>query len=401
MNELDEKLLQINCNIACLLKDRAGMLNQYDKVSINCATLIASEEVNATLAQKDASVNASNTYICDVQGDIIEIASGTALDGNANYENRFLVSNGDLILRETGAEALEKATGMVVPGTLYSPASLPASALAKVRGTKKSYPAGMCPLIGSFALESLIKRIPSDQTKVWVSGKVSALDEKVMLEAEKTGLKIACSSLFTYEGLDSRFGGMFDTESKTLVPDGFEIIKISSLSPEIVALYGTKLYIQGDVTLEESNASCLDELEEVIIKGCASLPASLAAPFRRIGKADSYFIYEGYLRKINGSEQITHEELQQAVASSIKFTLDINGHLSFSDDVTTDDIEAISAIYINGAVIVPAAAKAALSTRVKKCNGYLGSSSKTVEQLTQKIMAGDFSNINTNTYFLV
>lgn len=401
MNELDEKLLRINCNIACLLKDRANMLNQYDKISINCSTLIASEEVNAMLAQKGASINAANAYVCDVQGDIIEIASGTVLDGNANYENRFLVSNGDLVLRETGAEALEKSTGMVVTGTLYYPASLPVSALAKVRGAKKSYPAGMYPLIGSLALESLIKQIPSDQTRVWVSGKVSALDEKVLLEAEKAGLKIACGSLFTYEGLDSRYGGMFDTESQTLVPDGFEIIKNSNLSPEIVALYGTKLYIQGNVTLEERDASCLDELEEVIIKGCASLPSSLVAPFRRIGKADSYFIYEGCLRKINGSEQITHEELHQAVASGIKYTLNINGHLSFSDDVMPDDIEAISAIYINGAVIVPAAAKAALSTRVKKCNGYLGSSSKTVEHLTQKIIAGDFSNINTNTYFLV
>jgi hypothetical protein len=135
--------------------------------------------------------------------------------------------------------------------------------------------------------------------------------------------------------------------------------------------------------MEEKDAPCLEELESIVVKGKASLNASCVKPFRKIGKAADYFIYEGNLYIINGFEQFTHEQLQTMVEQGSRITVTVNGCLLFTDDVTAEDIEAIAAIDYNGSVLIPGKAKGALSPKVKQANGFMGDSAA-IQKLTGK-----------------
>jgi hypothetical protein len=130
--------------------------------------------------------------------------------------------------------------------------------------------------------------------------------------------------------------------------------------------------VQGDLDFEEKDSGLLEELEAIIVKGRANLPASCAKAFRKIGKADEYYVFEGSLHAVNGREQFTHDQLKTMVERGERLTITVNGYLEFTEDVTADDMDAIAALSYNGMVVIPGSARGALSPKIKSANGNMG-----------------------------
>jgi hypothetical protein len=405
----NEAVLLINCGLACLLNDPGGVLDAYGKININCGTFIVSPELNAKLNAKKMSLNAGNIRIKEVKGKIVELDSGTVIDGKTNFKDLFIITVGDLVLKSGGLRSLAEAEGVIVTGTLFYPESDDLSALIKINGHKRAYPGDAYALLGDWDLEKAVAAAPKDSRHIWVSGKITALNRKSLEDAKAGNLKISCSALFSYEGLNAAFGDLFNCPDRILVPDGYEIS--GNLESGKIPLYGPKIYVKGDFIMEEKDLPLLEKIESIIVKGKAKLPVSTLGVFKEKGKAEDYYVFEGRLHEINGYARYSRGQLAAMSSAGEKISVVVNGRLDFDEDISAEDAACIASLSYNGTVMVPAGVKAALASRVKEANGFMGDPAD-----YEKLSGGgirDFAgaspdngdkgskSINTGTYMLI
>jgi hypothetical protein len=380
MEKESAKSLKINCGLACLLNDREGILDKYERIKINCGTLIASPEINAKLAARGAKINCGNTRIKEVTGKILQFDSDTVIDGRADFKDTLIVAFCNLILKGDGIKSLNESEGAIVLGTLFYPESGDLGALAKVDGPKRPYPDGAQVLVGDYDLgKAMAAAATANGGHIWVSGKVTALNRKALEDASAAGLKITCASLLSYEELNAAFGDLFNCSDRTVVPDGYEIS--GNLESAKLPFYGPKVFVDGDFTLEAKDLLSLEKIESIVVNGKAALPLEAVETFRKKGKARDYEIIDNSRREINGFEQYSRGQFAELAGSGEKLNIVVNGCLLFDDDVTAEDVACIDSISYNGAVIAPPAVKAALSSKVREANGFMGDGAL-IEKLT-------------------
>ena len=136
---MNSNKLNVNCSVACLIKDNEGFLDNFNGVNLNCGTYLASGSVNAKLLSLGANINTDRTIITGDDEEFVQI-SGGVLENGEDFGGVFVIAEGNLILRGDGVHAFEKAAGVVVSGTVYYPASCPQDLLSRVQGEKRPYP---------------------------------------------------------------------------------------------------------------------------------------------------------------------------------------------------------------------------------------------------------------------
>ena len=367
---MEKKKLRINCGLALLLNDRENMLDTYDNVAINSGTVIVSSIINAKLSAKGAKINCGNLRIEDIKGKILQLDKGAIIDGSANLDNLFIVSKDDIIITKAGLQSLGSIEGMISAGKVYYPQSADLASLLKISGEKQAYPDDAHVMLGNHDLEGLVFSLDGKINHVWISGRLKVLERKSLEYIKSRGLKISCLKLITFQGLNEEFGNLINCPDRVIVPDGYEIT--GKIQGNELALYGPKIYVDGKFFMDEKDIPALHDLESIIVKAKASLPASAVKIFKTKGRADDYFIFEGRLVEINGFEQYSHDQLQTTMKNSGKLTVQVNGCLLFDKDVTPEDVECIASLSYNGTVIASGAVKNALAAKVKTGNGFMG-----------------------------
>ena len=405
MNEGKRKL-NVNCGLALLLNDRDGMLDNYSSVAINCGRMIISSALNAKLSGKSSKINCGNMHIKDIKGEILQLDKGAVIDAGTNLNGLFVIAKDDIIVKKDGMKNLEEAEELVALGKVYYPESGNLSYLIKVSGEKFAYPDDAQLFLGNYKLESLMGSLEAGKKHIWVSGLLTALERKAFEEARSLGLKFSCAKLFSYEGLNAEYQSMINCPARTLVPDGYAIT--GKITGGELPFHGKRIYVDGPFSMEEKDIPALEELESIIVKGEASLPASAVKIFSSKGKADSYLVFEGRLVLVNGFEQFSRSSLEASVKKGEKITLVVNGCLLFDEDVTPEDVECIASLSYNGTVIAYNQAKTALTSKVKTGNGFMGDPAMLAELTGQSIKdlinqyigeSGD-STYNLGTYIL-
>jgi len=374
-----KKKLNVNCGLACLLKDREGILDNYDIIEMNCGTAIISTAINAKLNAKGAALNCGDMKVKDIKGEILMLDNGAVIDGNASLKDLTIIAKDTLLITKDGMKNLTEAEGLIATETVFYPESANTAALLKISGNKRAYPDEAQVIIGDQTMEYIVGSLKPDRKHIWISGCLTALEKKALESLRSKGYTVSCTKLFTYEGLDAEYGGIINCPEKTLVPDGYEITR--RIREGELALYGKLIYVDGDFHMNENDIPALQEIESVIVKGKASLPTSSVKIFKSKGKASDYFIFEGRLVEINGFEQFSHSQLEASVRKGEKFSLFVNGCLVFDKDVTAEDIECITALSYNGTVLISGDAKAAITAKVKTGNGFMGDPAM-MEELT-------------------
>ena len=152
---MNSNKLNVNCSVACLIKDSEGFLDKFDGVNLNCGTYLASSSVNAKMLSLGANINTDRTIITGDDEEFVQISGGT-LENGEDFAGVFVIAEGNIILRGNGVHAFEKAAGAVVSGTVYHPASCPQDLLARVQGEKRPYPDDAFVLLGGRELKRLL-----------------------------------------------------------------------------------------------------------------------------------------------------------------------------------------------------------------------------------------------------
>lgn len=367
-----EKRLQINCGTGLLLRFRPEVFDPYDRVEINVGSLVMSPEVSAELAKRAVQLNAGETQVMDVRGTLVDIGENARIDAAGDYTGCFLVSEGSVVLLPGGEVPLAHAEGLFVDGTLYHPASVSPGAMGRVTAEKmQAYPDGALVETDDITLSlGTVARLAAG-AHLWMPGTIEAFDEAALAQAQQQDIRFTCRRLKTQQALDAAYGELFTTGEKQVVPDGYVLEKDLILTRLSLAAYdeGTRLYVQGDLTLHPRDAGSLQKLSSIIVEGKASLPVDSVADFRRIGTAKEIFAYEGELWQVTGRETLDHAALQAALGENLSYTLVVRGSLEFDEDVTTEDLKAIRAIYYKGALACTPALKPLLASRVVKGKG--------------------------------
>jgi hypothetical protein len=387
------KKLKINTGTAVLLKNPPESFSEYESIHINTGNALISRKVYDILMGMGVSINSGNTNIIDAEGDITELPGRTIITANSLYKGCFLMCEGDIIIES--AKGLDGITGLYAK-CIFHPESVDLSAVKGVVSSNKvAYATDAKLCIGDMTLNEDSYITLNDDTLYWIHGTIKALDENALVKIQQKNITFHCKGLTIYNGLYEKYRDMFQANEVQTIPDGYGVSWELSLDAGTSLIYGEKLYLLGDMMIPHNQTEHLRGFSSLIVKGTVTMPVSAVASFKSVGKADNYDLYEGVLREGNGRTIINHDMLKTAIEQSIIYTIRANGELIFTDDVTVQDIDAISAVECKGKLIVSGNVRGALDSKIKDMNGVIGSADE-IDKETEKEVG--VNTINTGNF---
>ena len=393
------KKLNINTGTALLLNERSAALEGYDRININCGNAVISRKVNSRLLELGVSINSGNMSVIDISGELVEVAPNTVITSRSSFNGCFVFCNGNLIIEDAGG--LADITGLYAE-SVFHPESVNLNRVRGITATRRIVYADDAKLhIGDLTLGD-DAYITLDGTLHWIYGCVRALDSGVVRKLREKHASFTCRKLITYEGIYENNADMFRADTFVLIPDGYAYAGDITLDASSAALYGDKLYIEGDLMIAHDQTSHLSDFEALIVKGTATMPIGAIKDFKCCGNADDYCLYAGILMTVNGKDTFSHEHLQTVIKRGVTYTIHVNGVLEFCDDVTAEDIAAITAIHCNGVIRAPRSVRGELDSRIREMNGLLQDIGNTDEQndTTHDEADDAVTNLNSGVYRL-
>ena len=386
-----KRKLIVNTGNALLLDDQSDALTVYDSITINAGNVVISRKVHEKMAAIDVSINSGGMSIIDITGEVTELGDKTEITSKAAYDGRYILCEGTLLIEDAGG--LAGITGLYAE-RIFHPESVNLSAINNLTALRRTaYPDGASLHMSSLTLSKDTHEVQVGKLN-WVSGNITALDGDALEKMQEMNAKFQCKELIIRTGLYERYADMFKAESILFVPDDHDVFMDDlTLDAATSVLYGERLFIFGDLMIDHDQAQHLSGFSSLIVEGTVMMPISAAASFKACGKAKDFELYEGVLKSINGSDSLGHEQLQSAIESGIKYTIKVNGSLTFTSDVTAQDIEAIAAIECNGVMSVPEKARGALDRKIKSMNGKI----RNLGEKSDKEDSG-VTNVNAGTY---
>lgn len=363
------KTLVVNCGVAIVKKYRE-IFDGYDEIQINAGSALFNSEVYNQLNRKKLTVNTGSSKVLDKDYEIIYLGETARLNKQTDYAGCFLIAE-DLIITPEAVPGLIHVSGMMAE-KIFCPDTLPA-AVRKLCNAEEIivYDADTMLEMESITLDEAYMQKLAGYTKIHVDGDIDALHATALKQAKDMGLQFTCEDLRIYAGDYAEYAGLFTAENNTLVPDGWQIAPKGDSLKKLFALYGEKVHVCGDMRFVPEDQRLLENMEGLTIEGEAYIPMDILPAFRKIGKADTIHLYEGTLWEISGAETITHEQLQAALQAGKQFTIYSKGHLSFTEDVTVQDLDAVISLSYKGIVVVKGSIQPFLRGKVTEGKGMM------------------------------
>ena len=204
---------------------------------------------------------------------------GPDADGTGVY----LLVNGRLTIAEGSLEAVRSYFKITVNGKVLMPAGYMGKfPNLSVCGKTEYYPDGAALLKARTQIDDLFIARAS-RSLYYCSGPLFFLDTGIdtgkMLEK---GFRFAARKIVVAESLLGKLLPLFDEETELVrVPDGTRLIEGElELLPKTIRKHGTKLYVYGDVTIQDAEA--LSSLEYLYADGTVSINKELEDAFDEI-----------------------------------------------------------------------------------------------------------------------
>jgi hypothetical protein len=388
-----KKKLMINAGTALLLNDGSNAFDGYDSVHINAGSALVARKVHDKMISLGIGLNSGDMHILDIEGNITEVPANTVITASSSYNGCFIICDGNLTIEDV--KGLDGITGLYAETLFYSDAVDLSGVKGVIAEHKVVYPSGAKLHIGKMTLGDDAQLLLKDGALYWVYGRVTALDGGVVEKMRQKKTSFHCRSLVIYKGLYESNKDLFKAGKYTFIPDGYAVVDDVTLDAATQLLYGEKLYVFGNLTVHHDQTEHLNGFSSLIVNETAIMPITAAAAFKAVGKANDYHLYEGVLMQINGRQTLGRKQLQTAASRGIRYTLLVNGELEIDEDVTDEDIDAIAAIYCNGLIQAPDAARGVLDSKVKKLNGMMCGNGEDGRETRM-----DNININCGTYRL-
>ena len=275
----------INAAICDARKVTEESLVGFDQIKICAAVLIVGERSKELLNKYHARLDVANVLeLPDGQDINVKMINGKFEIGpDADGTGIFLMINGKLIVTEGAQEAVKSFNRIMVNGKVLMPKSLKGQfANIQINGGTEYYPDGATILKADTQIDDLFL-LRAVSKLYYCPGSLffldTALDTEKLLEK---GLQFAARKIVIAESLLEKLILQFDeTADIVRVPDGTALIDDDlELKPKTIRKYGPKLYVDGNVTIEDTEV--IPALEYLYVDGNVSVRKGLEDAFDEV-----------------------------------------------------------------------------------------------------------------------
>lgn len=257
-------------------------LAAYEDITINTAVLIVGKRSRELLNKYPITVNAGTVLeIPDDRDLTVKSVNGKGEIGpNADGAGAFLLVNGKLFIADGSTEAVKSYFRIFVNGKVLMPKSCKGQFQnLQINGKTEFYPDGATILKPDTQIDGLFLARATN-TIYYCSGNLFFLDAGIDTEKMAAeGLRFSAKKIVIAESLIGKLISRFDEETEVIkVPDGARFIDGDlELLPRTIRKYGTKLCVNGDVSIRDAEA--LSALEYLFADGTVSVDKDLADAF--------------------------------------------------------------------------------------------------------------------------
>ena len=271
-NEMAKKLL-INCASCDARKLQEENYSAYESITVNAATVLASEASKAVMNRLPFALNCAN--VIEVEGDVdLRTVNGKAeiKSDDAVPERKFyMLVNGVLNIGPDTQKQLAQCVGMTVNGSLLCPESLYATlGNVKVNGASACYPDGAIVLRRNAVIDKLFA-MRAKRALYWAARRLIMVDPELDAEALRAkGAAFSAAEVIVAQSKVEALLDLIDEKADiVIVPDGTAVVLDAlTLDENALRRYGRRLYVIGDVTVPE-DGGVLGEIEYLNVRGDA------------------------------------------------------------------------------------------------------------------------------------
>lgn len=283
----EKKNFVLNCDVCDARKINEESLAGYEKIAINADLILVDERSREVLHRLPLVCNMDE--MLDVEGEVAvvcanggyEISSDTAFG-----ERTVLCVNGDLSIQAGAEKAFDNVVRICVNGRARYPESMASFAnKMTVNGVVCCIPDGCIELKPIFVIDKYFPLRARQDGKYYVDRKVVLTETDVDLKAlADKNVRFVTKHFLVREEMVPQAVAMFDEDVEMeVVPTGFAYVgEKAELNEALLLKYGTKLYIDGDLTLEDGSEKLLDRVEKLQVKGDVRLLKRQAEAFARV-----------------------------------------------------------------------------------------------------------------------
>lgn len=272
----EKKEFRLNCDVCDARKVREEMLEGYENIIINADVMLVNEASRRILDRYpihmnvDTLVEAEGDIDIQVQNGKMELSAGQALEKEA-----VLCVNGTLTIAPQTEEILKKYNAIIVNGTVRYPKSLrPYLSKMKVNGSVETYPEDCILLKQNAVIDKYFHLRAKDGAKYFARRRLILMDEAVDVSAlVEKHIYFETPELLVAESMvEDAVLLVGDETNLVVVPDGCKFVTGSlELNRSTLHKYGTRLYIAGNLTLNENSTDYIAQMQYLYVSGEVSL----------------------------------------------------------------------------------------------------------------------------------
>jgi len=310
------KKLTINsalCDLTGLSEERIA---PYSSLQINASVIVLSPKAQALLARIPVDMNAAS-IIQAVEGMQMSVKNGKfeIVPGAPPRQPTMLMVNGRLIIRPGSQEALKGYHSIHVNGKVLYPKSLEGfMAGVQINGKAVPYPDEAILIDGKLQVDALFI-LRAKKAQYFVTDSVALTAENLNLNALiQKGARFITPKAYITESALTEALPLFDDEARIIpVPAGYAFVEgAESLDEGLLSQHGARLFIPGDLVIEEKQEGLLGQLKGLIVSGSVLLPERLKETFLALKPQYRQLnTYKGLLLRDRGTLSLTQAMLHQ------------------------------------------------------------------------------------------
>ena len=285
------KKMMVNCAVCDMRSVSEETLKSYEQITVNAATVIVTPEKKELINRYTVTMNVA---------DVIEVPAGEnvrVISQNGSYEltaerapkdgeTVILFVNGVLNIDADAAEAAQKYYQINVNGAVTMPKSISGRLNnLNVNGSISAYPDGAIQLSRNAEIDKTFPLRAKENALYWAFRRLIFTD--LALDTEKLrnrNVRFAAKTALIAESLAEAVVPMLSEDTDILiVPDGTAFVNSDAkMNRRFLKKYGTKAYINGDLTVEDDAAEVLPEIEYLYVNGNVKISEALADAFEDV-----------------------------------------------------------------------------------------------------------------------
>lgn len=281
------KKLVINCATCDTRKVTEEKLASFESVNINAAMILTNDRSRALLDRYPVKMNCAQ--VLDLGEDVqIGVVNGsTTIKGTDPLSDtkRCLIVNGSINIEAGSEKALSQYVDIIVNGSATYPESLSGClGMMKVNGSAACYPDGAVVLKRNAVIDRTFA-LRAKQVLYWTKNRLIMVDDKLDAAAlAAKGATFSGKEAIVAESKAEALAPLIDEKTDLIiVPDGTSVITDDvELDNGILKRYGGKLYIIGQLTVNDDAAQALAQVQWLTVRGDVKAAEALKDQLQQI-----------------------------------------------------------------------------------------------------------------------